>query len=316
MVYHPTARVLNVLELLQVHGHLSAPELATRLEVDVRTIRRYVVKLQDMGIPIEAEIGRYGGYALRPGFKLPPLMFTDEEVLILTLGLHLARQSTLIGAKTTADVTLAKIERVLPFRLRDQFRALMEALNIAETPQAASVESGFISTLSLAIQQCRQVRVLYGEADALTSRVVDPYTIICYQARWYLVGYCHLRTAMRTFRLDRTRAVQLLNSGFDRPDNFDGLAYMLSSFEAIPDRWNIDVLLTLPIDVARQRIPREMATLVQEGDRVRLRSSLHDLDLCARFLIGLGCPITIIAPTELRGAFLSLAATLTQIANE
>jgi predicted DNA-binding transcriptional regulator YafY len=176
------------------------------------------------------------------------------------------------------------------------------------------VEGEFISTLSLAIQQCRQVRLWYGEIDAQVQRVVDPYTVICYQARWYMVGYCHLREGLRTFRLDRMRSAEALETGFDHPDHFDGLEYMLSSFEAIPDRWNIDVLLDMPIEVARQRILREYATLVQEGNRVRFRSSLRDLDQCARFLIGLGCPLTIIAPDELHTAFLALAAELTQIA--
>jgi predicted DNA-binding transcriptional regulator YafY len=307
--------VLSVLELLQAHGQLSAPELAERLEVDVRTVRRYIVKLQDMGIPIEAEIGRYGGYSLRPGFKLPPLMFTDDEVLILTLGLHLARHSDVIGARATADVTLAKLGRVLPMRLRDQFMALTDTLNIAEPPREATVEGGLISTLSLAIQQCRQVRVQYGEPDAPSERVVDPYTVICYQARWYMVGYCHLRQARRTFRLDRMRTVSLLDSGFDQPDGFDGLAYMLESFAAIPDRWDIEVLLTLPMEAARLRIPHELAILVQEADKVRLRSSMPDLDYIARVLIGLACPLNIIAPDELRSKFLAIAAELTQVAN-
>ena len=315
MVYHPTARVLSTLELLQAHGQLSAPELAARLEVDVRTVRRYIVTLQDMGIPIEAEIGRYGGYSLRPGFKLPPLMFTDDEVLILTLGLHLARHSDVIGARVTADVTLAKLARVLPMHLRDQFMALTDTLNIAEPQGEATVEGEVISTLSLAIQQCRQVRVQYGDTDAPSERVVDPYTVICYQARWYMVGYCHLRQARRTFRLDRIRSVTLLDSGFDQPHGFDGLAYMLDSFAAIPDRWDIEVLLTMPIEAAQQHIPRETATLVQEADKVRLHSSMPDLDYVARLLIRLGCPMTIIAPDELRTKFLEIAAELTQIAH-
>src|SRR5438128_1333849 len=122
MVYRPTARVLSVLELLQTHGQLTGQELANRLEVDVRTVRRYITTLQDIGIPIEAEIGRYGGYALHPGFKLPPLMFTDEEVLVLTLGLLLARRSRLAGAGAAVESALAKVERVLPLRLREQLR--------------------------------------------------------------------------------------------------------------------------------------------------------------------------------------------------
>src|SRR6185295_1341775 len=90
-MYHPTTRLLTVLELLQTHAQMSSTELAARLEVDARTIRRYILMLQDLGIPIEAELGRHGGYSLRPGFKLPPLMFSNDEALALILGLLAAR---------------------------------------------------------------------------------------------------------------------------------------------------------------------------------------------------------------------------------
>src|SRR2546421_8641317 len=109
MVYHPTARALSVLELLQAHRQISGAELAERLEVDVRTIRRYIMILQDIGIPIESEPGRFGGYGLMPGFKLPPLMFTDEEVITLIYGLLMARQSTLSGGNTAVEKGLPKI---------------------------------------------------------------------------------------------------------------------------------------------------------------------------------------------------------------
>src|SRR6266700_4528281 len=91
-MYFPTTRVLTVLELLQSHQRLSGPDIAERLEVNPRTVRRYITMLQDLGIPVEAERGRYGTYRLRPGFKLPPLMFTEEEALALTLGLLAARR--------------------------------------------------------------------------------------------------------------------------------------------------------------------------------------------------------------------------------
>ncbi|MDQ3327603.1 MAG: HTH domain-containing protein, partial [Chloroflexota bacterium] len=111
-MYHPTARVLAVLELLQSHGRMTGAELARRLEVHVRTARRYVETLQDLGIPVEAERGRYGAYRLRPGYKLPPLMFSEDEVLALTLGLLAARKLGLAAAAPAVEGTLAKVERV------------------------------------------------------------------------------------------------------------------------------------------------------------------------------------------------------------
>jgi biotin operon repressor len=108
-MYHPTTRVLTVLELLQSHQRLSGPDLARRLEVNVRTARRYITMLQDMGIPIEAERGRHGAYRLRAGFKLPPLMFNEDEALAVILGLQAARELGLAATAPAVEGALAKI---------------------------------------------------------------------------------------------------------------------------------------------------------------------------------------------------------------
>src|SRR6266480_2083303 len=127
-MYFPATRVLTVLELLQSRQRISGPELAERLEVDTRTVRRYIMMLQDLGVPVEAERGRYGSYRLRPGFKLPPLMFTDDEALALTLGLLAARKMGLAVAAPAVEGALAKIERVLPTTLRTRVQAVEETL--------------------------------------------------------------------------------------------------------------------------------------------------------------------------------------------
>src|SRR3712207_3806131 len=123
-MYHPTTRVLTVLELLQSRGRITGPELAERLEVNARTARRYIGMLQDLGIPIEGERGRYGAYVLRPGFKLPPLMFGEDEALALVLGLLAARRIGLAAAAPAVEGALAKIERVLPPDLRRRIDAV------------------------------------------------------------------------------------------------------------------------------------------------------------------------------------------------
>src|SRR5437588_13133646 len=119
-MYFPTTRVLTVLELLQSHQRLSGPDIAERLEVNPRTVRRYITMLQDLGIPVEAERGRYGTYRLRPGFKLPPLMFTEEEALALTLGLLGGHKTGLAVAGPAVEVEVAKVERVLLTALGDR----------------------------------------------------------------------------------------------------------------------------------------------------------------------------------------------------
>jgi predicted DNA-binding transcriptional regulator YafY len=310
MVYRPTARVLAVLELLQTHGQLSASEVSRRLEVDERTVRRYIQTLQEMGVPVEAEMGRHGGYSLRPGFKLPPMMFHDDEVLVLTLGLLLARQTGLSGVESAVESALAKIERVLPLQLREQLRALQEGMLLSDRERETTVSSETIAILSRATQQKRQVRLWYSEGE----REFDPYAVISHQERWYTVGYCHLREAMRTFRLDRVEKVEVLPTGFKPPENFDALDYMLSSFEAIPDRWTIEVMLGLSLQEARRHVPRTLATLVEEGEGVRLRASMPDLDEMARILIAMGCTIKIIQPPELAAAFTRVAAASSEVA--
>src|SRR5918992_854692 len=125
-----------MLELLQARGRMTGGELARRLEVGERTVRRYVAMLKEMGVPVEAERGRYGAYVLRPGFKLPPMMFTDEEALALALGLLSARRLGFSGVAPAVDGALAKVERVMPEALRGRVRMLEETVTLAVAPPA------------------------------------------------------------------------------------------------------------------------------------------------------------------------------------
>src|SRR5213078_4802154 len=127
-MYFPTTRVLTVLELLQSHQRLSGPDIAERLEVNPRTVRRYITMLQDLGIPVEAERGRYGAYRLRPGYKLPPLIFTEEEALALTLSLLVARESGVVPTAPAFAGVLAKVERVLPAATRAHIQAVEQTV--------------------------------------------------------------------------------------------------------------------------------------------------------------------------------------------
>jgi predicted DNA-binding transcriptional regulator YafY len=269
-----------------------------------------------MGVPIESEAGRYGGYALRPGYKLPPLMFSDDEMLVLTLGLLMARQSGLTDAGVAVESALAKIERVLPYALQERLRALQEAmlLNAGEDSSVPGVNSQIIATLSVASQQKRQVHLRYVTPEKISERTFDPYAVIRHDDQWYTVGYCHLREGLRVFRLDRVKMVSQLTTTFTSPDDFDALEYMLDSFGAIPDRWEIEVLLSISIEEARRRVPRPLATLAQEGEYVRLHAIMPDLHEFARTLIALGCPMKILNPPELRQAFMQIADEIRQIA--
>src|SRR6266566_7287653 len=202
-MYFPTTRVLTILELLQSRQQLSGPELAERLEVNARTVRRYITMLQDLGIPVEADRGRYGSYRLRPGFKLPPLMFTEDEALALTLGLLAAHRLGLTAAAPAVEGALAKIERVLPLALRERVQAVQETLILDLTRTGPTPGSDIVVTLCAAAQQQRRVWINYSSWQSeTTERTVDLYGIVYRSGFWYAVGYCHLRAGIRVFRLD------------------------------------------------------------------------------------------------------------------
>src|SRR5215469_12615548 len=159
VVYRPTARVLTVLELLQSHGHMTGAELARRLEVDIRTIRNYIETLIDLGIPVEAERGRYGAYRLRPGYKLPPLIFTEDESLALTLSLMMAREHGLAQASPAVESVLAKLERVLPQATRARIQAVEQTVIFERSTFQAAPSASAVTTLSVAVQTAQCVRL-------------------------------------------------------------------------------------------------------------------------------------------------------------
>ncbi|HLL50519.1 MAG TPA: HTH domain-containing protein, partial [Thermomicrobiales bacterium] len=146
----PTTRLLSMLELLQTRGRIGGPELARRLEVGERTVRRYAVMLQEMGVPVEGERGRYGAYSLNRGYKMPPMMFTDEETLGLALGLLAARTLGLVGVAPAVEGALAKLERVMPEALRGRVRNLEETVSIAVARPATPADSEMLLTLAAA----------------------------------------------------------------------------------------------------------------------------------------------------------------------
>ncbi len=310
-MYFPTTRVLTVLELLQSHQRLSGPDLAARLEVDTRTVRRYITMLQDLGIPVEAERGRYGSYRLRPGFKLPPLMFTDDEALALTLGMLAARKLGLAVAAPAVEGALAKIERVLPLALREQVRAVQEMLIVDLTSSHAIPDNEVVVTLCAAAQQRRRVWLRYRSWNMeTTERVFDPFGIVYHSGFWYTVGYCHLRSDLRTFRLDRVVRAQMRDEVFTRPLNFDCLTHVLRSIANTPSTWQVEVLLETSMEAARHVISPTLANLEETPDGVVLRCYVESLDWMARILTRLDCPMVVRRPAELRTALRQLAAEL------
>lgn len=316
-MYHPTTRVLTVLELLQAHESISGPDLAARLEVNIRTVRHYITLLQDIGIPIEAERGRQGGYRLRPGFKLPPLMFTEDEALALTLGLLAARRMGLAAAAPAVEGALAKVERVMPATLRTRMEAVQQTLVFDIPPRYATPASATLLTFSVAARQRRRIRMAYrASGDIETERALDPYGVVHHNGRWFVVGFCHLRRDMRMFRLDRVLRAEIGDALFDRPDDFDSLEFVVESLARAPGDWQIEVLLETTLEQARERVPAATATLEQDDQGVLLRCHVDCLDWAAHFLAGLGLRMRVRRPPELRDTLRRLAEELAVAAAE
>ncbi|MBV9893757.1 MAG: YafY family transcriptional regulator [Chloroflexi bacterium] len=308
---HPTTRVLTVLELLQSRSRMSGAELADRLDVDPRTVRRYVSTLQELGVPVESEAGRYGGYRLTPGYKLPPMMFNEEEALALILALLASHRAGLLDAAPAVEGALAKIDRVLPDRLRGRVQAVQGAL--AFTPLrgfAPASNPNSLLTISAAAQENTRIWIRYRAGDEVTERAIDPYGVVHHRGRWYVVGWCHLREDVRMFRLDRVLALEPRDETFAKPLDFNCVEYVLESLATVQWGWPIEILLELPLDIARRRIAPDMGTLEQTPDGVLFRTRSDALDYMARYLVQIDCPFRVLHPVELREAVRQLGHNL------
>jgi predicted DNA-binding transcriptional regulator YafY len=281
------SKLLEFLEMLQNRPFVTGAELARDLDVDVRTVRRYVAAVQELGFPVEGERGPAGGYRLKPGYKLPPLMFTEDEATAVVLGLASAKR---LGVPTS-DEALAKINRVLPARLRSRTESLKEVAFTSPPGTAPAGET--VLTLAEAARRGRMVRARYtSHGGAKSERTMSPYGVVVHGGRWYVAAWDHGREDLRTFRVDRMTDVKIGGAGRQRPQSFDAEGHVTRSFARVP--WTHEVV----VDLAE---PREvpLAEVTPEG---RLTMRVESLDYMARVLANLGCDFTIVRPDELRDA--------------
>jgi predicted DNA-binding transcriptional regulator YafY len=314
-VASPTSRLLELLELLQARPSVTGCQIADLLGVDRRTVRRDIATLQELGIPVEGERGVGGGYRLRPGYRLPPLMLSEDEATAVVLGLAASRRLGLGDADGT-EGALLKIHRVLPDVLRRRVEALEGALAFTGPATAGEPPAGQTALLLAdAIRRRRRVRIAYRSfAGERTERELSPYGVVVHQGRWYLAAHDHGREALRTFRVDRVlRASIGEESATEPPDGFDALAHVTRSLAQVPWPWEVEVLLELPIDEARRRVPPTLAELVEEGDATALRMRVTSLDWTASLLAGLGCGFRVRRPEDLRTSVRALAQRLAKV---
>ena len=309
----PTARLLEFLELLQAKPLITGREIADQLEIDPRTVRRYVEALQNLGIPVEGQRGVGGGYRIRPGYRLPPLMLTDDEAVAVALGVQAAGRLGLSGSEDAVEGALAKIHRVLPDGLRRRVEALESTLDFTARPtRSAPVTGDTVLVLAEAIRRRRRIRVTYRAFSGdETRRELSPHGLVVHSGRWYLAAYDHLRDDLRTFRVDRMLRLRVTGeTADDRPGGFDAVTYVRTSLARVPWGWEVEVVLELPVEEALRRIPPTLAELIDEDGATVLRMRADSLDWAASVLAGLGCAFTIRGPDELRTSVRALSELL------
>ncbi|GAA0954077.1 YafY family protein [Actinocorallia libanotica] len=307
---HPTTRVLTLLELLQAHHRMGGAELAERLGVDERTVRRYARRLDELGIPVVAERGRYGGYRLMPGYKLPPLMLNDDEATATVLGLLAARRLGL--AATAAEAALAKVRRVLPAALGERVEALRETLGftLAER-QAVTPDADKVLGLASAVRERRRVVLRYRSYQgAETERELDAYGIVFHSGRWYVTGHDHRSSETRTFRLDRVLSVTPGTATYEIPADADPVQHVTRSLANVPYMHRVEVVVHAPLEELRKRLPPSVGTLTAVEGGTLLQARADSLDGMAALLAGLGGRFTVQEPPELAEAVRRLAAAL------
>jgi predicted DNA-binding transcriptional regulator YafY len=314
-MYDPIMRVFTLLEILQGRDHVTGAELAQRLEVDLRTVQRYIVRLKELGIPIGSSPGVGGAYRLRPGFRLPPLLLTNEEAFALSLGLRALRQIGLAAFAPATENAMSKLGRVLPESLRESIRTVEDVVSIEPGPWVAPTSVECLVGAATAIRTNRRIRFAYqSHNEAVSQREIEPYAVLHTDGRWYLIGHCLSRKALRTFRLDRATHLDIGTTTFDPPTDFDARSYMADHMPFVQTKYEIDVWIDMPIEEANRNFAFwRLATQSHEGG-TRLRCGRDTLDMFAAMLLTTGSRIVVHNPPELRETFRTLAHQAQQAA--
>lgn len=320
----PIARVLALLEILQSGGTRTVTELAERLNVDERTVRRYVDHLLDLDIPVRSVRGRHGGYHLSPGYRMPPLMLTDEEALAVLLGLVAGRRAGLITTSVAAaESAVAKVRRVLPEALGRRLDALLEIADFtAPARSTLTAEAEVLLTVAEAARDRRPVELAYvaGHGGA-SERVVYPYGVVAHSGRWYLTGFDSASGQVRTFRVDRITTVEMRVGTFDVPVGFDPAQQVLTAIAETPYQHEVSVRIRSTPEQIRSVFPPAVASLeeITLGDTdtpwVRARIRAQRLDWIPPLLAALDRPFVIEQPDTLRDLVRALAGRLARHAD-
>jgi predicted DNA-binding transcriptional regulator YafY len=243
------------------------------------------------------------------------MIFSDEEALALAVGLMAARGLGLAQSMPAVASARDKLERVFPHKLRQRLRAVDESIALELARPVAVIDQQVLGLLCSATQEHQRVRMAYqSRGEALTEREFDPYGLVYRSGRWYIVGWCHLRRGLRSFRLDRVASASNLPQRFERPGDFDALTYLKNSIAMIPRAHGVEVLLDTDLASAQKELVASVGVLEWTGDGVLLRAQADDLNWIARELARLPFDFAVRSPAALRGALARTAQRLTRLA--
>ena len=307
-----TERVLRLLALLQRRPSWTATELAAELGVTDRCIRRDIERLRTIGYPVHATAGVGGGYQLGAGTRLPPLLFDDEEAIATAVSLRLAAGGTVAGAGEAAVRALAKLDQVMPPRLRTEVRAVHGATETLVGP-GVEVDAELLVTLARACRDHVRVRFTYADKE----RTVEPVRMVATGRRWYLMAWDRDRDDWRTFRLDRMRDTTATTWRFQPHDHPDPVAYVQQSVAAAPYRYVGKVRLHAEPDQVRELISPQAGRVEEDRDGwCVLTVAGEDLGWMAVRVAMLGFEAEVLEPPELREAAARVAGRLTELAHD
>ena len=294
--------MLRLLSLLQTHRYWQGTELADRLEVSPRTVRRDVDRLRELGYPVDATRGTTGGYQLQAGASLPPLLLEDDEAVAIAVGLRTAAGGAVSGIEESSVRALTKIVQVMPKRLRRRVDALQE-YTVPAPLAGPTIDAVALSTLAQACRDSERLRFGYTRYDATRAeRLVEPHRLVSLGRRWYLVAWDLDRHDWRSFRVDRLTDPRLQGVPF-RPRELpaaDAAEFVQAGIATRPTKYDVRVLVRAPAAEV-QRTVRHWGDVDAIGaDSCRLSMNVDQLDWPAMVVASVGAEFTIESPDELR----------------
>lgn len=311
----PTRRALRLLDLLQARPVWSGAELAERLGVTTRSVRRDIDRLRSLGYPVQATAGAGGGYQLGAGKALPPLLLDDQEAVAVAVSLRLAAGGTVAGASEAALRTLAKLDQVMPPRLRSEVRAVQEATDTL-TGGVEVIDGETLLTLARACRDLVRVRFAYSSRDEHeTERYVEPLRLVATGRRWYLMAWDTDREDWRTFRLDRMTQVRESTWRFIQREHPDPVGFVQRAVTSAPYRFTAVVRIHAPGSEVRGRVSPASAAVTDETESSCVMTTGADsLRYLALELFWFRAEIEVLEPPELRDELVVIAGQLLRAA--